>query len=145
MSQADRPRTVAVVLWGTWLLALYNGVRVFVLTRQMRLLLALAIQPDPRFRLVGAFVWMILFVGAALLLWRQRRIIRRLLPILLASYALYELLLLALFAQVALSAFGWLGCILLAALAVGFAQWALNTPAATSYLRQEGSAADTSS
>lgn len=145
MSQADRPRAVAVVLWGTWLLAFYNGARAFVLTRQMRLLLALAIQPDPRFRLVGAIVWMFLFLGAGLLLWRRHHSIRRLLPILLASYVLYELTLLALFAQVALTGFAWLGRISFAVLAVGFTQWVLNRPTASSYFREEGSAADTSS
>lgn len=95
--------------------------------------------PDPRLRLLMACLWMLLFWGVAVALWRKRPSTRRAIPILTTVYGLYELSLLALYTQVPLGPWGWIGRTLVYATAALLAYWALNRTAAKGYFPEEGS------
>ena len=68
-----RPRPVTITLLGVMLLGTWNAGQVFALTQQVSLLLNFDVNPDPRLLLLFAGVWMALFWGAAIALWRRQR------------------------------------------------------------------------
>lgn len=133
-----RPFTVTITLLGVLFAAALNTWRVFALWQQSSLLLALDVWPDPRIRLIFAGVWAILFWGAALALWLRRPWSRQSVPIFLAVYALYDIILQAIFVRVPQSGSVWLLRLLLYGMLVVFTVWALNRTAVRSYYTQEG-------
>ncbi|MBE2225211.1 MAG: hypothetical protein IAF02_26985 [Anaerolineae bacterium] len=101
--------------------------------QQMDLLRELTIQPDPRFRFIMALIWGFVFIGFWWFVRRKRPFARKLLPLSLILYTVYELSLTILFAQTFLAKQAiWLnlGFYLLLTL---FITWALNRTAANNY------------
>lgn len=99
----------------------------------MDLLLALPIQPDPRFRLIMALIWGFVFIGLWWLVRGKRPFSRKLLTLILILYAVYELGLTIFFAQTTLAQQAiWLNLSFYLLLIV-FIFWALNRAAANKY------------
>lgn len=86
-----RPRIVHIILWGVLFLALWNLGQAVALFLQLGGLAELSLTPDPRWRLMMAFVWSVLFFAAAILLWRKHPRRWPLIPLLLAVYGVYKL------------------------------------------------------
>ena len=104
----------------------------------MGLLLALTVQPDPRFRLTMALIWGFVFMGLGWMLRRKRPFTRKLLPLVLILYAGYELSLTILFAQTSLAQQAiWLN-LSFYLLLILFITWALNRTAANNYFCESG-------
>lgn len=131
-----RPRPVTITLLGVTLLGAWNAGKVLALTHQFSLLLNFDVNPDPRLLLLFAGVWMALFWGAAIALWRRQRFTHWLLPLLLLLYVLYELILLGFFVRIVESTQSWLVHILLYDLAILFAIWSLNRSESRSYFKE---------
>lgn len=136
-----RPRTISLVLLILLILGIIQAAKVVALTEQSALLLDLQVRPDPRLRLIAAAVWMALFWGIAIALWRRSALTCWLIPALLAVYALYELGILAFFAQVPISSDRWRLYSFFAVALVLFTYWALNRSAARSYYLEDEPAA----
>jgi hypothetical protein len=137
-STKGRPRSVTFTLWGVFLLGVWNFGRALALSQQMDLLLEIAVQPDPRFRLIVALIWGFVFIGFWWFVRQKRPFTRKLLPLILILYAVYELSLTILFAQtplakqaISLNLSFYLGLIL-------FITWALNRTAANNYFCENG-------
>ena len=133
-----RPRSVTITLLGVMLLGAWNAGKVFALTKQASLLLNFDVIPDPRLLLFIAGVWMALFGGAAIALWRRQRFTHWLIPLLLLLYALYELFLLGFFVRMPIDTQSWLVRILLYDLVILFAIWSLNRSKSRSYFKWAG-------
>ena len=131
-----RPRPVTITLMGVMILGAWNAAQVFALSRQTSLLLNFDVNPDPRLLILFAAVWMVLFWGAAIALWRRRSIVQWLIPLLILLYALYELLLLGFYVRIPESAQSWLARILLYNLAILFAFWSLNRGKSRIYFKE---------
>lgn len=130
-----RPRPVTITLLGVMILGAWNAGQVFALTQQVSLLLNFDVNPDPRLLILLAGVWMVLFWGAAIALWRRWRFTQWLIPLLLLLYALYELLLLGFFVRIPESAQSWFARILFYILAILFAFYSLNRSDSRSYFK----------
>lgn len=87
------------------------------------------------FRLVIALVWGVVFLGLAEALRRKRPFTRRLVPLLIAGYALYEVGLILVFTATAGQTLILDG--LTAVSAVAFTGWALNRTAVTNYFQND--------
>ena len=98
-SLTHRPRVVTIALWGVFFFGVWHLGQAIAIGRQLRLFLQFDSSPDPRWRLAGAIVWAILSGWVMVLLWWKRPFVRLLLPLLILSNALYNLILLLLFAQ----------------------------------------------
>ncbi len=132
-----RPRTITIVLLLLILLGIWQAAKVVALTGQSRLLLDLNVKPDPRLRLILAAGWMLAFWGLAFALWRKMTATQRLIPILLAVYALYELAILYVFARISISEQRWIQHGLISVVTVVFAYWALNRSATIPFYLEE--------
>jgi polyferredoxin len=133
-TRKNRPRTVTITLLGVILLGVWNAARAFALAREADFLLSLGIRPDPRLLLVIAAAWALLFSGLALAILLKYAFTRWLVPLSILVYALYELLLQAMFVRTPVNEQSWLLRLLLSVAAVIFALWALNQRSAISYL-----------
>ena len=131
-----RPRSVTITLLGVMLLGTWTVGQLFALTRQISFLLNFDVNPDPRLLLLFAGVWVALFWGAAIALWRRRRFTQWLIPLLLLLYAAYELILLGIFVRTPESTESWLARILLYGLAILFAIYSLNRGESSSYFNR---------
>ena len=131
----DRPRSVTLIAWGVFLLGLVNGWRALGLWRQRSLLEELGVVPEPGIALLVAWLWAAAFVILAVFLWQGRPVSRLLGPALLLVYALYQLLLVALFAQSGQSRSGLPGSAGLYAVALLVMIWALNRRGARAYFQ----------
>lgn len=87
-----------VVLWGVILTALWNLGRAAVLISQMKWMAELTTWPEPQMRAGLAIVWAALFFALALGLILRVSWVRILVPILLAFYGVYELVMMIIFA-----------------------------------------------
>ncbi len=103
-----RPRAVTITLLGVILLGAWSAAKAAAIAQQVSLMLALDLKPDPRLLIVVAAVWMLLFWGSAIALWRRQAVSRWLIPLLLVLYALYELVLQGLYVQIPVSGQSWL-------------------------------------
>jgi hypothetical protein len=130
-----RPRSVTLTLFGVFLLGVWNFARALALGQQRDLLQELAAKPDPMFRLVIALVWGAAFLGLAEALRRKRPFTRRLVPLLIAGYALYEVGLILVFTATSGQTLILDG--LTAVSAVIFTGWALNRTAVTDYFQND--------
>ena len=129
-----------MVLWLLFFLGLWQAAKAVALSEQLRLLLDLSVKPDPRIRLLFAVIWMLVFWGLALALRRRVGATRWLIPLSLALYALYELTVLGVFAQISVAEQRWIRYSLTATASVLFALWALNRSAAAPYFLEEKTA-----
>jgi hypothetical protein len=111
--------------------------KVVALREQTALLLDLRVSLDPRLRLVVAALWMFVFWGLAIALWRKAAVTRWLVPLLLAVHALYELVVLGIFAQVPVSEQRWIQDRLFSVLLILLSYWALNRGASRPYFSEE--------
>ncbi|HSM57989.1 MAG TPA: hypothetical protein VK879_17675 [Candidatus Sulfomarinibacteraceae bacterium] len=141
MSKPRRPFFVTITAVGVFLLGTWNGWRTIELAQQSTFLLQLGVRPNPYARLVMALIWSILFLTLAVALWQRRTVARRLLPFSLLLYAIYHLILLALFVQAPAARQGWQATVLLAVAAILWTTWVAYRPAYRTYWRdQENSA-----
>lgn len=131
----DRPRSVTLIAWGVFLLGLVNGWRALGLWRQRSLLEELGVVPEPGMVLLLAWLWAAVFAILAVFVWQGRPVSRFLAPALLLTYALYQLLLVVLFAQSDESQSGLLGSAGLYAVAFVVMSWALNRRGARAYFQ----------
>lgn len=130
---STRPRSVTLALIWVFLLGVWNFGRVLALYQQMDLLLKLTVQPDPRFRLAMALVWGFVFMGLWWLVRKKRPFTRKLLPLILILYAVYELGLTILFAQTSLAQQAvWLNLSFYLFITL-FISWALNKTSSNDY------------
>lgn len=130
-----RPRSVTLLALGVFTLGVVNIWRVLVLMGQLDLLQGLGAAVDPRIRLILAFVWALLFLEAAILLWRRRPISRLIIPLLLTLYAVYHFGLTFFFVQSPVARQGWPFDLLIYTLAILFSCWALNRRGVQPYFR----------
>ena len=131
----DRPRSVTLIAWGVFLLGLVNGWRALGLLRQRSLLEELGIVPDPVIALLIALFWAAVFVILAVIVWQGRSVTRLLAPVILLLYALYQLLLIVLFAQSGQSQSGLISNAGIYAVALLITTWALNRRSARAYFQ----------
>ncbi|MFO7663307.1 MAG: hypothetical protein R6X18_12045 [Chloroflexota bacterium] len=94
----NRPLGIRFAQWVTVILGLWNMGRVAALGRQVDWLSDLSLVPDPRLRIVMAFIWMALFLMAAFALQRGYSWSRFLVPLLIAVYGVFEIGMIALYA-----------------------------------------------
>lgn len=125
-----------VVLWGVILTALWNVGRAGILISQMEWIVELNTWPDPHLRAGLAILWAALFFTAALGLILRVSWVRVLVPILLAVYGVYELVMMITFTAVLPAHL----LILAYTLFVVFAGWVMWRPAGSfhTYLRHKG-------
>lgn len=133
MLPARRPLSVTVTAVGVFLLGAWNVWRSVELARQRDLILALEPSLDPLALLVFAIVWALVFVALAVALWRGLPPVRPWLPLALAAYALYQMLLVAFFVRSPLSRQGWQFDLLLYVVAIAWTVWVLYRPAQRAY------------
>ena len=126
-----RPRSVTLTLWGVFLLGVWNLARALALGQQRDLLQELAAKPDPTLRLVIALVWGAVFLGLVEALRRKRPFTRRLIPLTIMLYTLYEIGLILFFTTAARETLAL--DILTAVGLVAFTGWTLNRTAAAPY------------
>lgn len=131
----NRPRSVTMMIWGIFLLALANGWRAIGLGQQRNLLLALDSSLNPWVGLGLALIWSILFIVAAVALWRRRIWTRIAVPVLLMTHGIYQVVLVTLFSRSAASRNAWTIIGLLFMLAVLFSVWALYRPSVRWYFK----------
>lgn len=94
-----RPPAIRFVQWSVFLLGLWNLGRAAVLWRQSDWLGELPVAPDPTIRMVMALIWAIAFL-LSWLAFRMRRLnARRLIPLLIVVYGVYEIGMIALFSS----------------------------------------------
>ncbi|MFW6183042.1 MAG: hypothetical protein ACOC8X_04530 [Chloroflexota bacterium] len=137
MSRPRRPFFVTITAVGVFLLGMWNAWRTIELAQQSTFLLQLGVRPNPYARLVMALIWSILFLTLAVALWQRRPLVRRLLPLSLLLYAIYHLMLLALFVQAPAARQGWQVDVLLYAAAILWATWVVFRPAYRTYWRDD--------
>jgi hypothetical protein len=135
-----RPRLISLTILGFVLLSALQLWKVVALWQQSALLLELHVRPDPRLRMVVALLWSLIFLGAAIAIWRRNEATRWLAPLLLVGYVAYELAFLALFAQVSINEQRWLLPGLVAGALLVWTIMALNNSAARSYFSEEKTA-----
>lgn len=135
-AKQKRPRSVAFTLVGVIFIGTWYAGELFALIRQSSLLLTLPMTLDPRLRLIMAAVWMVLFWGSAVALWRSKPFTTWFIPLILTLSALYELTLLGLYVQIPETGQGWLIRIWIYAAAILFAAWSLNRGPAKQYFAQ---------
>ena len=131
-----RPRIVTLLIWGVFFLGSWNAGRTLAVTSQIDVLFTLAVKPDPRFQILMAAIWAIIFWGLAWGLWRKRPFSQRALPLLLTLYALFELSIQWRFAQT-LNWQSWRLKLILFVIAILMTTWALNSPAAKFYFEKK--------
>lgn len=96
---ARRLPLVTIALWGVFFFGLWYLGQAIAIGRQLRLFLQVEGTVDPRWRLAAAVAWVLLSGWVMVLLREKRPFVRLLLPTLILSSTLYNLLLLLLFAQ----------------------------------------------
>lgn len=88
--QDSRLRSVTLIGWGVLLLGLVNFWRSIGVYRQIEVLRALNVVPDPQLRFIISVVWGIIFTALALAIWRRTASTRWLVPVTLTVYAIYR-------------------------------------------------------
>lgn len=136
-SSPKRSYSVTITLVGVFGFGIWNIGRVIALYQQTPYLLSLDIKPDPRLRLIVALIWALLFGGMTIALWLKRPFTRWAIPLTLSCYAVYEIILRALFVQVPSSRLSWLGQITFYLLIILFTYWALNRPTMQPNIKEE--------
>ena len=131
-----RPRSVTLIGWGVLLVGLANIWRTAGLIRQIDLLRALNVTPDPMLHLVFSITWAGLFVLLALAIWHRKAMVRWSVPLALIFYVLYRLGISMLSAANEGFESYWLWLLAFIALIL-FSIWALNRPPGAVYFAGE--------
>lgn len=134
-ARQNRPRSVSIMIWGALILGMANGWRAIGLSQQGDLLLALDASLNPWVGLVLALIWCVLFIIAAVALWRRRKWTRLTMPILLLTHGIYQVSMVLLFARSAASRNAWPIIGLLFTGAAIFSVWALYRPSVRWYYK----------
>jgi hypothetical protein len=124
-------------MWSVFLFGVWNVGRVVILIQQSSLLIELTSKPDPRFRLVMALLWAILFGALVIGLWWKRPFTRRTIPITLLLYAVYELSLTTIFAQAPLAHNSWRINGIFYTIVILFSWWVMRQTAVQEYFEEE--------
>lgn len=111
--------------------------RVVAIIQQSNILIELNNKIDPRIRLWVALIWALWFGGMAIALRQRRPFTRRAIPITLLLYAVYELSLTIIFAQIQPGQRSWLINTLFYLILITFSYWALNRTAVMPYFEKE--------
>ena len=130
LARRGRPLSVTLAVWGVFLLGATNALRALALYRQTDLLEGLGVSPSPLLRSAIALLWAIAFGASTVGLLRRWKPSRVAVPALLAAHALYEVLLITLFAKNAHSLSGWPALAILYGVTALLITLALNWPAA---------------
>lgn len=138
-TSSNRPRSVTLTFWGVFLLGGWNCGRLLSIGLNYRLLATFSTTPAPFFRLMLALGWMLLLWAAALALWQKRPFTRHAIPAILFVYAVYELVLLLIFAQAGPARSSWLINTLFYLFITVFSYWALHRTAVASYFKKQNS------
>lgn len=120
----ERPLAARIAQLGVLTPAIWNLARAAALWHQADWQTGLAITPDPRIRLAVALVWAALFFIALVGLRRRKIWSRKLIPILLALYGVYELGMIIVFSTLPPAVLPILAYIVF----VGLVYWALRRP-----------------
>lgn len=96
-SSQTRPSVLRFIQWAVVLLGVWNLGRVVALWRQLRWLEELPLTFEPRFRLMFALIWGILFLASAVALRIGQPRSRQVLPLLIIAYGVYEIGMIAIF------------------------------------------------
>lgn len=131
-----RPRSVTLVMWGVFLLALVNAWRAVGIYRQSDLWIDLELSLDPRLGLLTALGWTVVFLVLVVAIWRAYAIARLAAPALLLAYATYQLGTEYAFVQSPDFDRGWPLSAGLYALAILYTTWALNQAAGRRYFEK---------
>ena len=133
----ERPWSVTLVAWGVFLLGMINGWRAVTIFRQRRLLLELGVTLDPAVTAAAAAVWSLLFVAAAVTIYRRQPASRWLTPVLLAANALFGIALTSIWRATPDSSGGLTLTTLFSIAIFIFVIWVLNRRAARDYFVSE--------
>ncbi len=129
----ERPRSVTLVAWGVFLLGMINGWRAVSIYRQRRLLLDLDVTLDPAVIAIGAVVWSVLFMAAAVIIYRRHPSARWLTPVLLFTNTLFGFALTAIWGEAPKSSGMLRPTTFLSMAVLILVIWALNRRAARDY------------
>ena len=130
-----RPRSVTIMIWGVFLLGLANGWRAIGLGQQADLLVALGSSLNPWVGVGLAVVWSVVFIITAVALWQHRTWTQIAVPGLILLHGLYQIALVILFAQSAVSRSVWPVLALAFGVAFLFSLWALKRPSVCWYFK----------
>ena len=133
----ERPWSVTLVAWGVFLLGMINGWRAVTIFRQRKLLLDLGVTLDPAVTAAVAVVWSLLFVAAAVAIYRRHPASRWLTPLLLVAYALIGIALTGIWRATPDTSGGLTLTTLFSIPIFIFFVWALNRKAARDYFVTE--------
>ena len=133
----ERPWSVTLVAWGVFLLGMINGWRAITICRQRRLLLDLDVTLDPAVVVIGAAVWSVLFIAAAVMIYRRHPAARWLTPVILVTNALFGFALTAIWGEAPESSGGLSPTTFLSMAVLILVIWALNRQAARDYFIAE--------
>jgi hypothetical protein len=136
-NEPKRSRAITLVLMLLILLGLIQAAKVVALREQSALLLDLQVSPDPRLRMFGAAVWMVVFWVLAFALWRRIALTCWLVPLVIALHVVYELAILGLYAKVPINNGRWFLYTVMAIALVSFSTWALNGRSKNSYFLED--------
>ncbi len=142
LSLSDRPRSVTFLLWGVFLLGIWNVLRAYVLSEQSALLRAAGVQPDPAWRIGFSLLWAALFILLGVALWTRRSAARPGLMICATLYGVYNLLLTALVAQSSPTRQSWPATLAMSVVLLACFAWALYRPANRRYWQAGGADLD---
>ena len=138
MSQGKAPKRkwdVTIVLVGVFLLGIANLWLLRGLSRQAELLIERGVLLSPQVQMVFAAVWAAVFLLATFLLWFRSPVSRRLIPVSVALFAIYNGILLFGFIQSPVTRSGFGLDLILYLSAVAFAWWSLHRPPNRSYFK----------
>lgn len=132
-----RPFSVTLTILGVVLLSGWNWGRVTALYWELNLLLDYQPLLDPRFRLIMAVMWGLVFGFLAWALWRRRPYSQKAVPGLTTIYFLIEISWRFIYPTTQRTSQNWVLSSLFAIVFILFTVWALNHPAANAYFKME--------
>lgn len=123
------------MIWGALIIGFANVWRAIGLAQQGDLLLALDASLNPWVGMGLAILWSVLFIAAAVALWQRRAWVRFIIPLLLFTHGIYQVVMVLLFTRSAGSRNAWPAIGLLFTLATFFSVWALYRPSVQWYFK----------
>ena len=136
-NSGERPWSVTLVAWGVILLGMLNGWRAVTVFRQRGFLLDLGVTLDPAVVAGAAGVWALLFLAAAVIIFRRIPAARWLVPVMLLTNALFSLALVAIWGETPESGGSLRLTTFFSITGLGLVIWALNRKAARDYFVAE--------
>jgi hypothetical protein len=125
------------VAWGVFLLGMISGWRAVAIFRQRKLLLDLDVTLDPAVVAIGSVVWSLLFMAAAVAIFRRYPAGRWLTPVLLLTNVLFGIALTAIWGDSPESSGGLKLTTIFSMVILILVIWVLNRKAARNYFVTE--------